>query len=708
MSGIVHNGMAAFNPDPKGYVVYRNVRDFGAKGDGKTDDTAAINAAITAYGRCGQGCDSSTIRPAVVFFPSGSYVISSPIIQYYFTQLVGDAVNMPVIFASASFSGMAMIDSNPYGNNGNNWFTNQNNFYRQIRNFVLDTTRVAANAGATCIHWQVAQATSITNVVFRMSTANGNGHQGIWMENGSGGFMSDLVFYGGKFGMWVGNQQFTSRNLTFDGCQTAIFMNWNWGWTFKSLFISNCQVGVDLSSTGYLVDGTQGQLVGSLVIVDSEFKNVKRAIITGTTDRTTPKTSGSLSIDNAKFTGCQQPISNPAGNNLVNPTGGTLNVASWTQGRIYDKSGNGKFFQGFTNAPTKSVSLLTSSGSFFERPRPQYERYQVSDFINIKSVGAVGDGKTDDTAAFSAALLKYAGCKIIFVPHGTYLITDTVLIPKGSRIVGEAWSQLMASGSKFSDATKPKSVFKVGNYGETGTVEISDVIFTTEGAVPGAILVEWNIRDPVGQQGVSGMWDAHFRIGGAKGTKLQVGNCKAGNAPSADCMAAYMMLHLTASSSAYLENVWAWTADHDLDGDGQISIYNARGLLCESTSAVWMYGTAVEHNVLYQYNFVNAKNVFMAMIQTETPYYQGSPLAPAPVYSSASVYDPDFSKCSPTSKTCGMAWGVRMVNSKQIYTYGAGLYVFFNNYSQKCLDTEDCQDSVVQMNGNNSVFTFMD
>jgi hypothetical protein len=34
------------------------------------------------------------------------------------------------------------------------------------------------------------------------------------MENGSGGFISDLIFNGGKLGMWLGNQQFTSRNIT--------------------------------------------------------------------------------------------------------------------------------------------------------------------------------------------------------------------------------------------------------------------------------------------------------------------------------------------------------------------------------------------------------------------------------------------------------------------------------------------------------------
>lgn len=75
------------------------------------------------------------------------------------------------------------------GGGGAEWFVNQNNMYRSVRNFVIDVTRVPASASATGIHWQVSQATSLMNIVFRMSTASGNNHQGIWMENGSGGFM---------------------------------------------------------------------------------------------------------------------------------------------------------------------------------------------------------------------------------------------------------------------------------------------------------------------------------------------------------------------------------------------------------------------------------------------------------------------------------------------------------------------------------------
>lgn len=41
-----------------------------------------------------------------------------------------------------------------------------------------------------------------------------------------------------------------------------------------------------------------------------------------------------------------------------------------------------------------------------------------------------------------------------------------------------------------------------------------------------------------------------------------------------------MLLHLTDTSSAYLENMWAWVADHDFDSgpaQTQLDVYVARG-----------------------------------------------------------------------------------------------------------------------------------
>ncbi len=89
------------------------------------------------------------------------------------------------------FALLPRLDADPYipGGNGAQWYVNQNNFFRSVRNFVIDLRNTPASATSTGIHWQVSQATSLMNIVFEMSTAAGNAHQGLWMENGSGGYM---------------------------------------------------------------------------------------------------------------------------------------------------------------------------------------------------------------------------------------------------------------------------------------------------------------------------------------------------------------------------------------------------------------------------------------------------------------------------------------------------------------------------------------
>lgn len=120
VANIQRQGTVAFGNSS--YQVFRNVQDYGATGNGQTDDTAAINAAISDGNRCGQGCDSSTVTPALVYFPPGTYLVSAPLIQYYYTQFVGDAVTIPTIKAAASFTGIAVIDSDPYASGGINWY----------------------------------------------------------------------------------------------------------------------------------------------------------------------------------------------------------------------------------------------------------------------------------------------------------------------------------------------------------------------------------------------------------------------------------------------------------------------------------------------------------------------------------------------------------------------------------------------------------
>lgn len=114
LADIKRQGVAPYNPQKDSYKIFRNVKDYGAKGDGTTDDTEAINKAVSDGDRCGEGCDSSTTTPALVYFPAGTYAVSAPLIQYYYTQFVGDINNLPTIKATAAFEGMAVIDADPY------------------------------------------------------------------------------------------------------------------------------------------------------------------------------------------------------------------------------------------------------------------------------------------------------------------------------------------------------------------------------------------------------------------------------------------------------------------------------------------------------------------------------------------------------------------------------------------------------------------
>jgi hypothetical protein len=81
-----------------------SVKDFGAVGDGVTDDTAAIQAAI----------DSLTSIGGTVFFPAGNYKISSTLlIRYSRIGLIGDGLLASVISNSSASSTAIKFAANP-------------------------------------------------------------------------------------------------------------------------------------------------------------------------------------------------------------------------------------------------------------------------------------------------------------------------------------------------------------------------------------------------------------------------------------------------------------------------------------------------------------------------------------------------------------------------------------------------------------------
>lgn len=84
--------------------------------------------------RCGEKCNGSTIKSAIVYFPPGTYRVSTPIVMPFGTQVIGDvsfyqtipnifltktqANDWPTILAPRGFVGSAVLRANDYTGNG--------------------------------------------------------------------------------------------------------------------------------------------------------------------------------------------------------------------------------------------------------------------------------------------------------------------------------------------------------------------------------------------------------------------------------------------------------------------------------------------------------------------------------------------------------------------------------------------------------------
>lgn len=345
------------------------------------------------------------------------------------------------------------------------------------------------------------------------------------------------------------------RNLVFNNCGTAIIMLWDWDWTFQGLSINNCGTGIDMSA-----GGSSGQQVGSIIVIDSTFTNVNVGVLTAYTASATPDTAGSLILENINI--AQVPVMvSESGSTALAGTTGTATINAWGQGHSYTLTSGPNEIQGSIAANSRPAALVGSDGKYYTRAKPQYETLSASDFVSVRSSGAIGNGATDDTAALQNAINTAAAQgKVVYIDYGLYLITSTLKIPPNSKIVGETWPVIMASGSYFANINAPQVAVQIGTSGQVGSVALSDFIVSGKGAVPGATLIEYNLAAPAGSP--SGLWDVHTRIGGFTGSDLQVAQCLKTPGSSTinnACIGAYMSMHVTkASSGLYMENVWLW------------------------------------------------------------------------------------------------------------------------------------------------------
>lgn len=153
--------------------------------------------------------------------------------------------------------------------------------------------------------------------------------------------------------------------------------------------------------------------VGAVSLIDSTVSSCNAGVYAAVTGNG----EGSLVIDNFSVaSGVTAVKSSKDGSALL--SGSVAAGSTWVMGNANPQNfQSGKVYQ--INRP----AALLSGGKYYTKQQPQYEHYDVSQFVNAKSASGYtvyGDNQHDDSDAINAILLANANCKITYFPQGIY------------------------------------------------------------------------------------------------------------------------------------------------------------------------------------------------------------------------------------------------------------------------------------------------
>ncbi|WP_404338621.1 glycosyl hydrolase family 28-related protein [Sphingomonas sp. MMS12-HWE2-04] len=401
-------------PDDPRAIVVKGV------GDGRADDSAAIQQAIDSAAAGGHG--------GVVFLPSARYRISRTIFVRSAVRMFGVGPTRPVILlgdnaagfgagvkAMVSFTGEdqyrvgavpvpppTSVPANP-----DIYDATSSTFYSALSNVDFEIGR--GNAGAVAVRFRVAQHGFLRHIDFHL----GSGLAGIYQ---AGNECEDLRFYGGRYGILTEKTspawQFTLIDSEFDGQRDAAIREHEVDLTLVNVAIRNTPIGIEIDR------GYSDSLWGK----DVRFENVSSA---GVVISNEDSVFTQIGFDNALA--ANTPVFARFRDSGKTVAGGAkpYRVSDFSHG--LKLPGLGAIGATATDMTITPLARMPARRAAAIRALPP-----VGDWANARDFGVKGDDETDDTQALQRAIDSH---RVIYLPMGRYRVTDTLKLRPDSVLI---------------------------------------------------------------------------------------------------------------------------------------------------------------------------------------------------------------------------------------------------------------------------------
>jgi sugar lactone lactonase YvrE len=646
--------------DPK--AVYLTADAFGARGDGVADDSDAIQKAIDKV--------QQTVNQGIVFVPEGRYRLTKTVTVWPSIRLIGYGAKRPVFVLADNTPGYQDRNSENYmvffsggrpgagrggpapgatpggrgrggqmpagaaaagrgaQGSGRPSDAGAGTFYSAMSN--IDIEIGDGNPGAVCVRGTYAQHSFLAHMDFH----TGSGIAGV---HDTGNVMEDVRFYGGQYGIWTRTPspswQFTAVDAYFEGQREAAIRETMAGLTLVRPQFRKVPTAITIDAGFpdelWVKDGRMEDVTGPAVVISLE-ENARTEI----------------NMENVVFRSVPVFASFRESGKKVAGPGDLYEVKTFSHGLHFaDIGAAGVMRDVFETVPLKTMPEPVKSDL---TPLPPGDTW-----VNVRSLGAKGDGVTDDTAVFRKAIAEH---RAIYLPSGYYVISDTLALKPETALIGlhplATQFDLLDRTEAFQGVGGPKPMIEAPKGGANVMIGIG---VYTNGINPRAVGVKWMAGKD------STMNDVRL-LGGhgtnnLDGTRVNPYN----NAHSADpdlnrrWDSQYPSLWVTAGGGGTFFDLWT------------PSTFAQSGMLISDTSTEGrIYEMSSEHHVRSEVVFRNASNWRIYALQTEEERGEGGFALPLEVENCSNLTFANFHIYRVISSYQPFPYAIKVTNSKNI------------------------------------------